>query len=62
MSIDDEYTFESAVEQLELIVKELESNQVSLARSIELYGLGKKLYEYCNKTIEEIELKIEAEE
>ncbi|RZB12795.1 exodeoxyribonuclease VII small subunit [Ehrlichia minasensis] len=62
MSIDDEYTFESAIEQLELIVKELESNQVSLARSIELYSLGKKLYEYCNKIIEEIELKIEVEE
>ncbi|AAZ68821.1 exodeoxyribonuclease VII small subunit [Ehrlichia canis] len=62
MSIDDEYTFESAIEQLELIVKELESNQVSLARSIELYSLGKKLYEYCSKTIEEIELKIEVEE
>ncbi|AHC39504.1 exodeoxyribonuclease VII small subunit [Ehrlichia muris] len=62
MSINDEYTFESALEQLELIVKELESNQVTLGRSVELYSLGKELYEYCNKVIEDIELKIEIKE
>ena len=62
MSINDEYTFESAIEQLELIVKELESNQVTLSRSVELYSLGKDLYEYCNKFIKDIELKIEIKE
>ncbi|AHX05931.1 exonuclease VII small subunit [Ehrlichia chaffeensis str. Liberty] len=62
MSINDEYNFESAIEQLEYIVKELESDEVTLARSVELYSLGKELYEYCNKIIEDIELKIEIKE
>ncbi|QGR02822.1 exodeoxyribonuclease VII small subunit [Ehrlichia ruminantium] len=62
MSINDEYTFETAIEQLECIVKELESGEVSLARSVELYSRGKELYEYCNKVIEDIELKIEIRE
>ena len=62
MSINDEYTFETAIERLEYIVKELESGEVSLARSVELYNHGKELYEYCNKVIEDIELKIEIRE
>ena len=62
MSIGDNYTFENAIEELELIVKELESGQVSLGKSVELYGRGKELYEYCNKVIENIELKIEIRE
>ncbi|ABD45454.1 exonuclease VII small subunit [Ehrlichia chaffeensis str. Heartland] len=62
MSINDEYNFEAAIEQLEYIVKELESDEVTLARSVELYSLGKELYEYCNKIIEDIELKIEIKE
>ncbi|MGN7618724.1 MAG: exodeoxyribonuclease VII small subunit [Ehrlichia sp.] len=62
MSISDNYTFESAIEELDLIVKELESGQVSLCRSVELYSRGKELYEYCNKVIEDIELKIEVRE
>ena len=62
MSISNNYTFESAEEELKLITKELESGQVSLDRMGELFSRGQELFDYCSKIIEAIELKIETKE
>ncbi|MCU7612486.1 exodeoxyribonuclease VII small subunit [Anaplasma capra] len=52
--------FEEAVRELERIVEELESGNVSLDRSVELYNRGRELHKYCDGIIKDIALKIES--
>ena len=51
--------FETGLQQLELIVKELESSDLPLERALELYEKGMKLSETCRKQLEEAETRIE---
>lgn len=51
--------FEQAMAELETIVRKLESGQDSLENSITLYERGIQLKKYCEKQLEEAQMKIE---
>lgn len=46
--MENELSFESALESLETIVKELESGNISLDKAIERYTEAMKLVKLCN--------------
>ena len=52
-------SFESCLEDLEKVVKELESGDLSLERSLELFEKGVTLSESCRKQLEDAETRIE---
>lgn len=52
-------SFEKALERLEAIVSEMESGQVPLDRMLADFEEGTKLVDYCTKTLNGIERKIE---
>jgi exodeoxyribonuclease VII small subunit len=52
-------TFESCLEELEKVVKELETGDLPLERSIELFEKGVGLSESCRKQREDAETRIE---
>ena len=51
--------FESSLDELEKVVKELESGDLPLDRSLDLYSRGMKLSETCRKQLEEAETRVE---
>jgi len=52
-------SFETGLQQLELIVKEMESGELPLERALELFEKGTELSESCRKQLEEAETRIE---
>jgi exodeoxyribonuclease VII small subunit len=52
-------SFETGLQQLELIVKEMESGELPLERALELFEKGTQLSESCRKQLEEAETRIE---
>jgi exodeoxyribonuclease VII small subunit len=52
-------TFESCLDQLEKVVKELETGDLQLERSLELFERGMALSETCRKQLEEAETRVE---
>lgn len=48
-------TYEEAVEELEKIIKELESENLSLKDSMEKFKKGMALYNYCNDILNKVE-------
>lgn len=56
---DATFTFESGLQQLEAIVKEMEGGDLPLERALELFERGMKLSESCRKQLEEAETRIE---
>ena len=53
-------TFESGLEELEAVVKELESGDLPLEKALELFEKGMLLSERCRKQLEEAETRVEA--
>jgi exodeoxyribonuclease VII small subunit len=51
--------FEKAFQQLETIVKRLESEEMPLDESLQLFEEGIRLSRFCNQKLEEVEKKIE---
>lgn len=51
--------FEAGLEELENVVKQLESGELSLEQSLELFEKGMKLSETCRKQLEEAETRVE---
>ena len=51
--------FESAIGELEALVKQLEEGDLSLDTSLELFERGVKLSRYCHQRLEEAERSIE---
>ena len=51
--------FEKAFQQLEKIVQQLESENLSLDESLQLFEEGIRLSRFCNQKLEEVEKKIE---
>ena len=51
--------FESALTDLESIVKTLESGQLPLEKSLELFERGVELSRFCHTRLEEAERRIE---
>ncbi len=52
-------TFESCLDELEKVVKELEGGDLSLERSLELFERGMELSDTCRKQLEEAETRVE---
>ena len=52
-------SFETAIQELDSIVERMESGQLSLEESLNLFEKGVKLTRSCQKTLSEAEKKIE---
>jgi exodeoxyribonuclease VII small subunit len=52
-------TFESSLEELERIVRDLEQGDLSLEKSLELFEQGVKLSRDCQERLNEAERRIE---
>jgi exodeoxyribonuclease VII small subunit len=52
-------SFEEGLQQLESIVKQLESGDIPLERALELFEKGMQLSETCRKQLEEAETRVE---
>lgn len=53
-----EYTIESAFEELEQIMSELEGGEKSLEESFSLYKRGMELVKLCNQKIDHVEKQL----
>ena len=52
-------SFEQALAELEEIVRQLESGDVELERSIEIYERGAALKAHCEKKLHDAQLRVE---
>ena len=52
-------TFESALEELESVVEQLESGDLSLEDYLAAFEKGVGLVKYCNQKLSEVEKKVE---
>ncbi len=52
-------SFESCLDELEKVVRELETGDLSLDRSIALFERGMSLSDTCRKQLEEAETRVE---
>lgn len=50
--------YESSLKELEDIIRELDSKDISLEESIKKYEKGIELYKYCNNMLKEYEGKV----
>ena len=51
-------TFEESMKELEEIVKNLDSGELTLDKSVELFKEGMELSSYCNKLLDDAEKNI----
>ena len=58
MNKSKENTFESNLKELENIVDKLESGEVDLEKSVELYERGMNLKKICEEKLKKVELQI----
>jgi exodeoxyribonuclease VII small subunit len=54
----DGLSFEEAYRQLEEVVRRLESDELTVDQSVELYELGMRLIAHCNARLDGAELRI----
>jgi exodeoxyribonuclease VII small subunit len=52
-------SFETGLNQLETVVKQLESGDLPLEKALELFEKGMTLSEQCRKQLEEAETRVE---
>jgi exodeoxyribonuclease VII small subunit len=52
-------SFEASLDELEKVVKELESGDLPLDRSLDLFSRGMSLSDTCRKQLEEAETRVE---
>ena len=52
-------SFETSLEDLEKVVRELESGDLSLERSLDLFSRGMALSDTCRKQLEDAETRVE---
>ncbi len=52
-------SFEAGLQELELIVKEMESSELPLERALELFEKGMQISETCRKQLQEAETRVE---
>ena len=58
MSKDKENSFEKNLQKLEIIVEKLESGEIGLEESVQLYQEGMKIKKICDKKLKDIEMQI----
>lgn len=56
--MENNISFEKAIDELELIVKKLEKGELTLDDSIKYFQRGIELTKYCSKTLDEAERSI----
>ncbi len=52
-------SFEAGLEELEQIVKQMESGELPLDRALDLFERGMRLSDECRKQLEEAETRVE---
>ena len=52
-------SFEAGLQELERIVKEMESGELPLERALELFEKGMQVSETCRKQLQEAETRVE---
>lgn len=52
-------SFETSLDELEKVVRELESGDLPLDRSLDLFARGMQLSDSCRKQLEEAETRVE---
>jgi exodeoxyribonuclease VII small subunit len=55
----DKMSFEEALAELEIIVRQLETGDVDLEKSIAIYERGAQLKAHCDARLKSAELKVE---
>ena len=55
----DQPSFEAGLEELEKIVRDMESGDLPLEKALELFERGMKLSDPCRKQLEEAETRVE---
>jgi exodeoxyribonuclease VII small subunit len=58
MSDINELSFEGAYAELETIIGRLESGELTLEESVELFERGRKLSDYCQGLLDKAELRV----
>ena len=58
MNKDKENSFEKNLQKLELIVEKLESGEIGLEESVQLYEEGMKIKKICDNKLKDIEMQI----
>tara|TARA_B100000965_G_scaffold53701_2_gene40146 strand:+ start:402 stop:623 length:222 start_codon:yes stop_codon:yes gene_type:complete len=58
MSKDIENSFEKNLQKLELIVQKLDSGEIGLEESVQLYEEGMKIKKICDNKLKDIEMQI----
>ena len=58
MSKDKENSFEKNLKKLEIIVEKLESGEIGLEESVQLYEEGMKIKKICDNKLKDIEMQI----
>jgi len=58
MGKDIENSFETNLQKLEIIVEKLESGEIGLEESVQLYEEGMKIKHICDKKLKDIEMQI----
>lgn len=58
MKVPEEMSFEEAIAELERLVSDLDSGNVPLDKSVELYERGARLKAHCEAKLKAAELKI----
>ena len=51
-------TLETAFEELEDLIRQMENKETSLEESFKLYTAGMKLVKYCNDSLDKVEKKL----
>ncbi|MBX9598159.1 MAG: exodeoxyribonuclease VII small subunit [Burkholderiales bacterium] len=51
-------TFESAINQLETIIRDIENNQIDLESALNQYKHGMELVKFCQDKLRDVEQKI----
>lgn len=57
--MEDEPTFKEAIEELEKITDSLESGELELEKSLELFERGVELIKYCQDSLDSAHTKVE---
>jgi len=58
MGKNKENSFETNLQKLEIIVEKLESGEIGLEESVQLYEEGMKIKKICDKKLKDIEMQI----
>ena len=57
-NLNNTLTFETAIEELELLIDKIDNNDISLKDMMNIFERGTELVNYCNKELTVVEKKI----